>query len=200
MSQDFEYNLAKKEIYENEHSLSLDNQEIGSILTGQVQFAQLELNRMQNAAPEKAAEREPNRNVIKPAEQKPELILVLPKLEVLPANAEKIRPDDDVFQLSSGHKVIGSKGNYQVSDNDGNLVKIFPNGLEATGKIISNTKDKMDNTVIKFENGSSLVYNPSGRLTVIGTDGRSSTITLQKTPVPTVPDPLFRNLRRHSQF
>ena len=100
------------------------------------------------------------------------------------------------FELATGHKVVGAQGRYKISDSDGNFVKIFPNGLEAGGKVVSNVEDKTGNHTVKFQNGSTIIYSQSGRLNITGANGKSSVIILEKFHQPPL-DPQFpRPIRR----
>lgn len=63
--------------------------------------------------------------------------------------------EEDVFELGSGHKITGSKGFYRITDREGNLIRINPNGLEAPGKVVSHTKDPF--VLIPFHRNETLV-------------------------------------------
>jgi hypothetical protein len=119
----------------------------------------------------------------------------------LPADIKPIaRPGDDAIQLNTGHKIIGSNGNYRISDADGNSVRISPNRIEAMGKIQAQTRDQSGNQTIKFQNGSSMVLTPEWHLTVTGADGRSNSLTLKKVPISNIPDPIFRSVNRNQRL
>ena len=207
MSQEFEYKIPGKTTAEDNRNeiCAFNNIELRSILTEPMGFAQFNLKgKIQKIEQEPKQDLKPNARKLD--ERLPELARAADLLPLvakpeanLQLNAPMAKPEDDVFQLSTGHTVCGSKGRYRITDQDGNLVRIFPNGLEATGKVLSQSKDQSGNTTVKFENGSTVFYNPSGRLTLTGADRKSSTITLQKVPFPPVPDPLFRSFRRNLQ-
>lgn len=108
--------------------------------------------------------------------------------------------DEDSFELSTGHKVVESKGSYKITDRDGNSVRIFPNGHELIGKILTNTKDEAGNSVVKFENGNTISINPSGRIRITGSDGKKSTFSIPTLPNSNTPNPLIGPLRRFTQF
>ena len=207
MSQEFEYKIPGKTTAEDidHEKCAFNNIEMRSILTESIGVGQINLkDKIQKIEQEPKQELRPNARKLE--ERLPELALAAELLPLvakpeanLQANAPLVRAEDDVFQLSTGHTVCGSRGHYRITDQDGNLVRIFPNGLEAAGKVLSQSKDQSGNTTVKFENGSTVFYNPSGRLTLTGADRKSSTITLQKVPFPSVPDPLFRSFRRNLQ-
>lgn len=104
----------------------------------------------------------------------------------------------DSFELKTGHKVACHKDFCRIVDADGNTVNLAADSFNAEGKLKSANRDANGAASAKFQDGSSVNYDPAGRVTVIGKNGDTSSFRVDILPraSDSPVNNMFQNIRR----